>query len=451
MLTLRDLAGDLELRLVAGEPGLDRAVRWVHISELLDPTPWLSGGELLLTTGLQLDTPDQQREYVARLAGAGLTGMGLGTGFAHPSVPAPLREAAEAAGFPLFEVPYAVPFIAVTERASSHIVNAQYTVLRRAIAAHERLERIVLSDGGLEGVATALAELVGGAATVLDARGRPLAGTEPDGAGTELRERIENGARRGFAAGAALALPVARTPPSGGHAPAPQAWLVAAREGGALGELDRLILHQAVTVVALELVRRRVAHDTERRLAGDVLSGLLSGELTGPELGRRLEPFGLHGRIALLVFAPARSQRDAVEDALSLALEEEGRGGMAASTGALTCVLLPAGEGDEEFALAERLRARVSEEVGVVLPAGAGRTVAPGDARRSLHEARCALEARGDERSQRLRPAGPAGDLPRPRLVRAPALAAGRRRAASASATPSSRRSSAATAPTGES
>ena len=29
-------------------------MRWVHSSELLDPTPWLSGGELLLTTGLQL-------------------------------------------------------------------------------------------------------------------------------------------------------------------------------------------------------------------------------------------------------------------------------------------------------------------------------------------------------------------------------------------------------------
>ncbi|MDQ6822701.1 MAG: PucR family transcriptional regulator ligand-binding domain-containing protein, partial [Actinomycetota bacterium] len=58
MLTLRDLLRDLELRLHAGEGGLDLPVRWVHISELADPTPWLSGGELLLTTGLQLATPE---------------------------------------------------------------------------------------------------------------------------------------------------------------------------------------------------------------------------------------------------------------------------------------------------------------------------------------------------------------------------------------------------------
>ena len=38
--------------------GADAPVRWVHITELPDPTPWLSGGELILTTGLQLTTPE---------------------------------------------------------------------------------------------------------------------------------------------------------------------------------------------------------------------------------------------------------------------------------------------------------------------------------------------------------------------------------------------------------
>src|SRR5918994_6268907 len=112
MLSLRDLLRELELTVVAGEAGLDRAVRWVHISELEDPTPWLSGGELLLTTGLQLGDDAQQRAYVARLAGHGLAGLGFGTGFSHDTVPGALSEAAEEHGFPLFEVPYEVPFIA---------------------------------------------------------------------------------------------------------------------------------------------------------------------------------------------------------------------------------------------------------------------------------------------------------------------------------------------------
>src|SRR6185503_11535388 len=175
MLPLRDLLRDLELGVVAGEAGLDRAVRWVHSSELLDPTPWLSGGELLLTTGLQLTDDAVMRAYVARLAEHGLTGLGFGAGFGHEHVPQALRAAAAEHGFPVFEVPYEVPFIAITERAFSQLVNEQYAVLRRALAAHERLEKIVLSERGLDGVAAELASLIGGPALIFDGRGEVLA------------------------------------------------------------------------------------------------------------------------------------------------------------------------------------------------------------------------------------------------------------------------------------
>ena len=415
MLALRDLLRDLEVRLVAGEAGIDSAVRWVHISEIVDPTPWLSGGELLLTTGLQLDRPEIQHDYVARLAGHGLSGLGLGTGFAHEAIPEAMIEAADELGFPLFEVPYEVPFIAVTEKAFTHLVNEHYAVLQRALTAHERLERIVLSERGLDGVAGALASLIGGPAIIFDARGEVLARRAaraplPEDAVTaladELRERAAAGGRRGYApggdlAGRALALPVPRTPQGAGPAgdgPVPQAWLVAAKDGGPLTEFDRLTLHQAVTVVALELLRRRVADDTERRLAGDVLTAMVSGELDGGELARRLEPFGLRDRAAVLVLTPPRPLKAATEDALARALRDEAPAGLAAGTGNFSCVLLApprGGDDDELFALAERLRARVSQEVGTELAAGAGRMVPPGELRRAFHEARCALEARG--------------------------------------------------------
>src|SRR6201995_5551611 len=142
MLPLPDLLRELEVRIVAGEAGLDRSVRWVHISELHDPTPWLSGGELLLTTGMQLDTPAEAREFAARLADHHLAGVGFGTGFKHATVPEPLLEVAAEREFPVFEVPYEVPFIAVTEAAFTQLVNEQYAVLRRAVAAEEGLERI---------------------------------------------------------------------------------------------------------------------------------------------------------------------------------------------------------------------------------------------------------------------------------------------------------------------
>ena len=411
MLLLRDLIRDLDIPLVAGEAGLDRPVRWVHISELADPTPWLSGGELLLTTGMNLPDPEAQRGFVERLAGHELAGLGLGIGFAHPEAPEALCEAATELSFPVFEIPYDVPFIAVTEKAFSHLVNEQYAVLQRALAAHERLERIVLSEQGLDAVTAALTSLIGGTAMVYDARGGAIARSDgaaplaPDvlqATGAEVRERARAGARRGYAPsgelhGRALALPVVRTPaPGNGDGPAPQAWLVAVKDRGGLGEFDRLVLHQAVTVVALELLRRRVADDTERRLAGDVLSAMVSGELAGTELARRLEPFGLRDRVGVLVLTPPRSVKARVEEGLSAALRDEVPGGLAAGTGRFSCALLPLGRGETDedlFALAERVRARASRDAGMALAAGAGRAVGAAELRRAFHEARCALEA----------------------------------------------------------
>src|SRR3954451_17030834 len=210
MLPLRDLLRELELEIVAGEGGLDHAVRWVHSSELEDPTPWLSGGELLLTTGLQLGDAAHQRAYVLRLGQHGLAGLGFGVGFSHARAPEALLAAAAEHDFPVFEVPYELPFIAITEKAFSQLMNEQYAVLRRALSAHERLDRIVLSEAGLDGVAGALASLLGGAAIVFDGRGevlasraadRPLGREAMEALSHELRERARGGSRRGFAPG----------------------------------------------------------------------------------------------------------------------------------------------------------------------------------------------------------------------------------------------------------
>src|SRR3954454_8002543 len=175
MLSVRELARDLELELLAGDDAADAPVRWVHITELTDPTPWLSGGELLLTTGFQLGSPELQRAFVRRLSDHHLAGLGFGTGFDHPELPAALVDEAADLAFPVFEVPYELPFIAITEKAFARLVNEQYEVLQRGIAIHKRLERLVLEERGLDEVVRALAAAIGGAVLVLDARGETVA------------------------------------------------------------------------------------------------------------------------------------------------------------------------------------------------------------------------------------------------------------------------------------
>lgn len=134
MLTLQGLVDELGLTLVSGEEAASRHVRWVHSTELLDPTPWLRGGELLLSTGLQLDSARSQRELIRRLAEHKIGGLGLGTGFAHKRLPPALVEQAKESSFPLFEVPYELPFIAITERVFSQLLDERYEILQRSMA-----------------------------------------------------------------------------------------------------------------------------------------------------------------------------------------------------------------------------------------------------------------------------------------------------------------------------
>jgi PucR family transcriptional regulator, purine catabolism regulatory protein len=133
-LTVESLIGELGLELVCGRESAQAHVRWVHSSELADPTPWLKGGELLLTTGLQLSGPKAQRELVERLAEHHIAGLGFGTGFAHKRLPAALVTAARARAFPLFEVPYELPFIAITERVFARLLDERYELLQRTMA-----------------------------------------------------------------------------------------------------------------------------------------------------------------------------------------------------------------------------------------------------------------------------------------------------------------------------
>lgn len=147
MLSVADIVAIDALRITVrgGAAGCERPVRWVHISELDDPTPWLRGGELLLTTGLPLAR--DPAGYVGRLAEAGLTGLGLGLGFGFDEAPAEAVAAADERGFPLFEIPYDVPFIALTEAVFTRLSDARVAEATRRLAG-DLVEAVLGGDAG---------------------------------------------------------------------------------------------------------------------------------------------------------------------------------------------------------------------------------------------------------------------------------------------------------------
>ena len=172
---------------------------------------------------------------------------------------------------------------------------------------------------------------------------------------------------------------------------APRAWLFAARDAGGLGDFERLILQQATTVVALELMRQRAMHDTERRLAGDVLAEALTGRLAERELASRLRPFGVGEQAAVLVFAVADPVAEAAE--LDRFLHDGGHGALVAPRENLLCAVVDAGDGHATRWSWRATRARRWAAAAARRgPPPAGPS-AVGALRRSFNEARCALEA----------------------------------------------------------
>ncbi|MEP6855066.1 MAG: PucR family transcriptional regulator ligand-binding domain-containing protein [Pedococcus sp.] len=177
MPTLRDLTRALGdgLAPVIAPPGPGPDVTGVHVSELVDPTPYLSGGELLLTTGMPLTGQGAQaRAYAARLARHGVAGLGLGLGPLHDEVPASLVRACEASGLPLFTVSAPTPFLAVARAYWNQLADAGQAELNASLGAHHNLVQAAAQRDPVSAVVRTLASAVEGWAARLSPDGRVM-------------------------------------------------------------------------------------------------------------------------------------------------------------------------------------------------------------------------------------------------------------------------------------
>jgi purine catabolism regulator len=371
MLTVRDIVSlaALGVDVRAGAEGLGNEVRWVHVSELPDPTAWLEGGELLLTTGLGVgDLETTQRAYVRRLADHGLAGLGFGLGFGFADVPPALATEADRLGFPVLAVPYDVPFIAITKAAFAHLANEELDRVNEALGVHERLSQAVLDGRGVQALLAILCDRLQCSLALVDESGRTVG------------ER-HTGRRLDFEG--ALELPVV--------AHGETAILRAKRVGEPFSEYDRLVLHHGQTALAFELTRRRAVSAAELRLAGDLLDDLEHDRLDERDVARRIGAFGLDASrsyAALLALPAEDASGERLRGAVARELDSRGLRYLSTARRDRAAFLLEADDEDAVLALA---RAVVTAEPGARV--GLGRPATGQALGRSLLEARAALDA----------------------------------------------------------
>ena len=287
------------------------------------------------------------------------------SGFAHPDVPPALLEAADARALPARRDPVRD---AVHRRHREGLLAAGQRAVRAAAAGDRRAgpppaHRARRARARRHRLGAELAARRDGR-SCFDARGELRERHDfRRGLTDELRRR-RSAPRCANAAGAtsrAASPRPARRPRAprraGAAAAPPQAWLVAAKDAGGLTELDRVVLHQAVTVVALELLRRHVA-ESDRAPPGRRRARRAGLGRARPARSSRggSTPFGLGGKVTALVAAV-----DA-EHALRGGDRCRGRRPRLSRPPAeLSCALLP-GFGDDELV---DLAARVARRAGV--------------------------------------------------------------------------------------
>lgn len=301
-ITARSLAlvNGLGLTLVAGVEAADRDIDWAHSIELADPTPYLSGGELVMTTGLNIGTDDAaQRDYVARLVSADAAALAVDTGTTFTDVPSGVLAAGDALGLPVLEVPASTPFIAIARVVVDALKADELRSVQRVVDEQEVLARATLR-GGIPGVVTALAESLSAAVIVADTDATILAagGTKQERLAAVLTEAVRAATSRrqagyvttdGDAFVTVQKLRAAQ--PIRGH--------LAVRTTRPMSNADRLLVAHAVSLISIALEKPAQVADAEQRLRRAVTHDMVCG--TGTVDSGMLRYFGFDPRAEVVV------------------------------------------------------------------------------------------------------------------------------------------------------
>ncbi|MFJ4785270.1 PucR family transcriptional regulator [Streptomyces sp. NPDC088794] len=145
----RVLAGEPEV--VAGAAQLDRAVRWVHVAEAPDVGVMLTGGEMVLTTGVLLaGDEEKQAEYIRSLHRAEAAAVVLGLGRAFPAPPDVMRRAAERCGLPMIVLHRPFPFAELTEEVQARLVRRKFAAVSLSESVRTALTGLITADAPLQ-------------------------------------------------------------------------------------------------------------------------------------------------------------------------------------------------------------------------------------------------------------------------------------------------------------
>ncbi|MGO1956813.1 PucR family transcriptional regulator [Microbacterium sp.] len=263
------------LRPVGPLPLPSPQVRGVHVSELVDPTTFLDGGELVLTTGVPFTVRGERPgPYVDRLARIDAAGIVVGLGQGIDEISSGLREACRRSGVPLLVVPPEEPFQRVTRAYWALVAGTDRTAAVQSLSAQSRIVRAIAADEPAAQIVRIVAQSLGGWAAFLP-HDDAAESTGWPASRSGLLPVVRTEARRLFA-GTELA---AATFAVSGHDvvayPVAPAGALAVGAGRPLSAEDRLLVVTAQAALETALAGRRQEEPDAERGIDEVIADLV--------------------------------------------------------------------------------------------------------------------------------------------------------------------------------
>ncbi len=174
---LRDLLdiSELRLRLRTGEESLERPIRWVYLTELIETGRYLSGNELVLTGLIGPQVRENPEGLVDILVDSGVAALGVGLSV-HDEVPPRILDACRRQGLPLIEVARDISFGTISEIVTRRLTAERAAGLATVLGRHRRLISSVAEGGGLGSVFEITHSELGRGCWVLSPTGRIIVG-----------------------------------------------------------------------------------------------------------------------------------------------------------------------------------------------------------------------------------------------------------------------------------
>lgn len=119
-----------QARLAAGREGVERQVGWVHVLEITNVSPFVSPHDLILSTGLWLQSEEGREAYLMQLINRDAAGLCVEFGTSIHAIPESLIELANQYQFPLIVFEQPVRFVEITQDIHSLLINHQHQLLK---------------------------------------------------------------------------------------------------------------------------------------------------------------------------------------------------------------------------------------------------------------------------------------------------------------------------------